>query len=172
MEVYIIDFCHSISLIIQNMYKKFQVKLKIRDNIVIIHIDFLQQIVRYIRQILTSANTLVMIMIGILTWLSVSYLHWTWESGFLFFAIVMYVRRWDARIAIGGALVGLVSIMIMTLLYDYGLVEEVWSEKVAVWVYYLLVIGVVGQIIEYFLEKRLKNKSVDNYVYEKYTTKN
>ena len=84
---------------------------------------------------------------------------WSVEGSiFVAFAVTLYLMRWDARIAIVGALICLVSIMIMTFLYNYEFIERDWSEKVAVWAYYFLVIGVVGQIIEFWVENKKEKK--------------
>ena len=75
---------------------------------------------------------------------------------FWIFFVAMLLWRFDSRIAIGGALMCLIAIPILLVAHrNFGYVEgEVWSEKVAVWAYYFLVIGVVGQIVEYISLKK------------------
>lgn len=70
-----------------------------------------------------------------------------------FWTFFMSMFYWDidSRVSIGGALVGLVLIMFLLLLNSWGWMSsgDVWAEKVAVGVYFFLVIGVVKQIWEY-----------------------
>jgi len=90
-------------------------------------------------------------------------LHWHAEGIFfwLFFASLFYWKI-DSRVSIGLALAGLVLIMILLALSDAGIAPswrwgdnittmhlDALAEKVAVWVYFFLVIGVVKQIWEY-----------------------
>ena len=109
-------------------------------------------------------------------------LNWGYEGVFFWlFFISLFYWRIDSRVSIGFALVGLISIMLMLALkqyvgmmhYDYNELTSIWwgsnkdalilishfdkyAEKVAVWVYFFLVIGVVKQIWEYRVE--LKNE--------------
>jgi len=71
------------------------------------------------------------------------------------FFISMFYWHIDSRVSIGGALVGLVAVMILTILGNWKLFTNAqnWSETVAVWVYFFLVIGVVKQIWEYKIEE-------------------
>jgi hypothetical protein len=72
----------------------------------------------------------------------------------IFFTIfILAIWRWniDSRLAIGLALVCLVIVPILMMLYNnlYLVEGDIWAERVAVWAYYFLVIGVVKQIFEY-----------------------
>lgn len=69
---------------------------------------------------------------------------------FLVLALATWFFRWDARVPIGGALFGLILIPLTMILGKYSIYidGEGLSERIAVWVYYLLVIGVVRQMME------------------------
>ena len=90
-------------------------------------------------------------------------LGWGFEGVFfwLFFASLFYWKV-DSRVSIGLALAGLVGIMLMLALSGWGWAPswqwggqiitmhfDALAEKVAVWVYFFLVIGVVKQIYEF-----------------------
>lgn len=61
-------------------------------------------------------------------------------------AVVFF--RWDSRIFFGVALLFLVSCPIFLFLKD-----ETWAEQMAIYAYYLLVVGVIIQIIDYAKEQ-------------------
>jgi hypothetical protein len=69
---------------------------------------------------------------------------------FIAFILAMIYWSMDSRVSIALALACLVSIPVMQVLYNKNILfqGEIWSEKVAVWAYYFLVIGVVKQIFE------------------------
>lgn len=72
----------------------------------------------------------------------------------LFFFILMFWNL-DFRISIGLALAGLVLMMILSILTSLSLaINGSWSETLAVWVYFFLVIGVAKQIYDMAREKR------------------
>lgn len=75
---------------------------------------------------------------------------------FWIFIVVLFYWKLDSRIAIGAALGLLVLIPFMLWLHsiDILIYGEIWAERVAVWVYYFLVIGVVKQIVEYKQEQK------------------
>lgn len=80
---------------------------------------------------------------------------------FFGFIIAVIYFSLDSRIAIGLALACLVIVPLLLYLSEeqilfYG---EVWAERVAVWAYYFLVIGVVKQIFEYRGEANTERKS-------------
>lgn len=82
---------------------------------------------------------------------------WSLEAGiFWMFIVSMWYWRIDSRVAIGAALVCLVIIPLLLTLFrqEIFLTGEYWAERVAVWAYYFLVIGVVRQIFEYIKEQR------------------
>ena len=104
-------------------------------------------------------------------------LHWHAEGIFfwLFFVSLFYWKI-DSRVSIGLALAGLVLIMILLALSDAGIAPswrwgdnittmhlDALAEKVAVWVYFFLVIGVVKQIWEFKVEsKNVKSEKVES----------
>ena len=75
--------------------------------------------------------------------------------GFIY-AIIYF--KMDSRVSIALALAGLVIIPILLELNYKNILflGDIWAERVAVWAYYFLVIGVVKQIFEY----RQENKKV------------
>lgn len=75
---------------------------------------------------------------------------------FWLFFISLFCWRIDSRVSIGFALVCLVCIPILLVLFnnDILFLGDVWAEKVAVWAYFFLVIGVVKQIWEFKTEKK------------------
>jgi hypothetical protein len=79
-------------------------------------------------------------------------------SDLAFIGLFLSVFAWnlDARIPIGGALAGLVLIMAIMLVGPHTeyVNETTWPEVVAVWVYYFLVIGVLKQVKDVFMEGR------------------
>ena len=85
-------------------------------------------------------------------WLLSFVLHFSAEGViFWFFALTLFYWKLDSRISIGLALVGLVLIPILLALGNKLILPsgEELAEKVAVWVYYFLVIGIAKQIWEY-----------------------
>ncbi len=71
----------------------------------------------------------------------------------LFFSgFILAIVYWDmdSRVAISLALLCLVIIPVLQILYNNNILfsGEIWSERIAVWAYYFLVIGVVKQIFE------------------------
>jgi four helix bundle protein len=73
---------------------------------------------------------------------------------FWLFFFGMFWYRLDSRISIGGALVGLVIIMLLSAGQGFGWWQaDNLMEQIAVGVYFFLVIGVVKQIWEYKREK-------------------
>ena len=74
---------------------------------------------------------------------------------FWLFFIAMFWYRLDSRISIGGALVGLVVIMLLSAGQGFGWWQsDNLAEQIAVAVYFFLVIGVIKQIWEYRSENR------------------
>jgi hypothetical protein len=80
-----------------------------------------------------------------------------------FIAAVIYWNL-DARVSFGFALVTLVVIPVLLILFNKEilLTGEYWAERVAVWTYYFLVIGMLKQIVEYVQERRKKKKWSQN----------
>lgn len=70
-----------------------------------------------------------------------------------FFMFILAIWRWnlDSRVSIGLALACLAIVPILLMLYNnlYLVQGDIWAERVAVWAYYFLVIGVIKQIFEY-----------------------
>lgn len=66
------------------------------------------------------------------------------------FTVVLFYKKWDSRISIGLALACLVTLPVLLSLFNYRilLVGDIWAERVAVWAFYFLSIGVVKQIWE------------------------
>jgi hypothetical protein len=84
-------------------------------------------------------------------WLLHFGLHFSAEGViFWLFALTLFYWKLDSRISIGLALAGLVLIPILLALGNKLILPsgEELAEKVAVWVYYFLVIGVAKQIWE------------------------
>ncbi len=82
--------------------------------------------------------------------------NFTFEGVFfwLFFFVLVFWNL-DSRISIGAALVGLIIVAILNAMSNRGTSFVVgWDEKVAVWVYFFLVIGVAKQMIEFKMESR------------------
>ncbi len=77
-------------------------------------------------------------------------LHFSFENIFFWvFCFVLVYWDLDSRISIGLALVALVAVAILNAMGNSGVsFVSGWDERVAVWVYYFLVIGVVKQIVE------------------------
>jgi hypothetical protein len=75
---------------------------------------------------------------------------------FITFIFSTFFWNIDGRISIGFALLCLIGIMALTILSGYAGVESAksWSETVAVWTYYFLVIGVLKQMWEHFREPK------------------
>lgn len=107
---------------------------------------------------------------------------WGYQGIFfwLFFVSLFYWRV-DSRVSIGFALGGLVFIMLLLALSGVGLAPTVewggniitmhldaFAEKVAVWVYFFLVIGVVKQMYEYKFEKDDEYENGKSYIHESY----
>lgn len=73
-----------------------------------------------------------------------------------FFGFILAMIYWplDSRVSIALALVCLVLTPLCLFLFDKNMLfqGEIWAEKLAVWAFYFLVIGVVKQMFE------LKNK--------------
>jgi len=67
---------------------------------------------------------------------------------FLAFTLGMFRWRIDARASIGLALACLIAIPISLALFQshWWIMGEWWAERLAVWAYYFLAIGVAGQI--------------------------
>ena len=140
-------------------------ELKFRKGKIIIHFDFIQDVIfrlvnilkktlKYIKIASTKKNIFAIVVILGGT-IGVHFIFgWTIESGFfIFFAIISYVMKWDARISIAAALICLVSIMFLTIYGEYEIIDKNLTEKIAVWAYFFLVIGVFGQMIEFLWEK-------------------
>jgi hypothetical protein len=85
----------------------------------------------------------------------------SWQGTFFlcFIAALVYWRL-DSRVAISLALAGLVCIPLLLILFNQTilLTGQYWAERVAVWVYYFLVIGVLKQIAEYMASQRRQSK--------------
>ena len=81
----------------------------------------------------------------------------------LFFAVLLYWRL-DSRISIGCALAGLVVIPVLLTLYNSKVLAagDYWAERVAVWVYYFLCIGVIKQMIEYRAADKGRERRASN----------
>ena len=87
----------------------------------------------------------------------------------------MIYWRVDSSISIVLALVGFVCVPILLILYNKNILfqGEILSERVAVWAYYFLVIGIVKQIFEYLFESRNKkslNAKINAKKYKKITS--
>ena len=150
-------------------------KLKFRKGKIIIHFDFIQDVIlvlanilkrtlKYIKIASTKKNFFAIVVILGGTIGMYFGFDWTIESGFFcFFAIISYVVKWDARISIAAALACLISIMFLTIYGEYEIIDKDLTEKIAVWAYFFLVIGVFGQIIEFLWEKQPKSIPQQSY---------
>lgn len=80
---------------------------------------------------------------------------------FFGFIIAVIYFSLDSRIAIGLALACLVIVPLLLYLSEEQILfrGEIFAERVAVWAYYFLVIGVVKQIFEYRGEANTERKS-------------
>ena len=65
-------------------------------------------------------------------------------------AVAVVYWRLDARLPIGAALACLVTIPVLLLLYNQNILftGDAWAERVAVWAYFFLVIGVAKQLFD------------------------
>lgn len=93
-----------------------------------------------------------LLMGGLRSWTTLS-----WEGViFWLFTLIMFYWRLDSRISIGLGLVCLITIALLTSFASAKVlpIGEEWAERVAVWAYYFLVIGVAKQIVEYAQECR------------------
>ena len=82
-------------------------------------------------------------------------IHYFWDTGeetlfFLVFIAVLFRWRVDSRVSIGAALLCLIAIPISLVLFQihWWFAGEISAEKIAVWAYYFLAIGVTKQIYE------------------------
>jgi len=91
------------------------------------------------------------------------------NSLFLLFICTLFYWRIDARLSIGLALVGLISIPVLLILFNQNiyLLGEYRAEQAAIWVYYFLSIGVVKQIWEYASENKKSKTKKQNESYKK-----
>lgn len=69
--------------------------------------------------------------------------------------IPIIAYNWDVRAYFVIALIFLASLPIFLILK-----QEYWAEQMAIYVYYLLCLGVIAQIVEYVRESRQQDKSV------------
>lgn len=70
------------------------------------------------------------------------------EIFFWMFFLSVFIWNLDSRIAIGGALAGLLVIMLLSIIELFNTPDTFafWREEIAVWTYYFLVIGVLKQL--------------------------
>jgi len=74
------------------------------------------------------------------------------------FIIILFYKKWDSRISIGLALACLVTLPVLLSLFNYRilLMGDIWAERVAVWAFYFLSIGVMKQIVEFRVDQNSK----------------
>ena len=82
------------------------------------------------------------------------------------FALSIFYWRWDARLPIGAALGCLAAIPLLLVLYNQNIVYsgEDWAERVAVWAYYFLVMGVGKQIVDVHAARRTADADSDDSI--------
>ncbi len=82
------------------------------------------------------------------------------EGGvFLTFIFLLFYWRIDSRFSIKCAIVCLVAVPIFLIISKHSFtVNENWAERVAVWAFYFLSIGVIKQIWEYMRESKAKTE--------------
>jgi hypothetical protein len=82
---------------------------------------------------------------------------------FWVFAAWIFYFDLDARVSIGCALAGLITIPLLLFLGDLGYAfGETGSEEVAVWVYFFLVIGVVKQVWDSIQDSREQHDHISS----------
>ena len=85
---------------------------------------------------------------------------WQIESiVFLAFFATLFLWNLDSRISIGLGIACLVGIPVLTLLFRWSIYfgGDYWSQRVAVWAYYFLAIGVIKQVVDFIRHPETDN---------------
>jgi hypothetical protein len=85
----------------------------------------------------------------------------------IIFALILlstYLWRWDARLPLGAGIACLIGIFFLQLGYQTLIVPQGndWSERVAVWAFYFLAIGVLKQTVDLIIESHRQPKGLAN----------
>lgn len=137
------------------MKNKEKFSVNIGKNKVIFHFGFLKNIIQNTRSFFSYGHLgIIMAMAG--SFLILYYLvGWSERvSFFVVFAIVIWTRMWDARIATMGGILCLFVAMVLTVFYSNGFLLYDFPETFSVWAYSFFVVAVIGQIIEFRYNKK------------------
>ena len=88
----------------------------------------------------------------------------SFEGGvFITFLFSLFYWHIDSRFSIKCAIVCFVAVPIFLIISKHSFtVNENWAERVAVWAFYFLSIGVIKQIWEYMNESKIKSHKVES----------